>query len=858
MMNFQLSVRFGRTLVSDFRRLSRGVSLGVLAMAAAMSAVGAESDLANRLDQTLKSAATFEYGADSNAVMQLEQLVMDSAKDKAQCAAVEERLLQALSSPATRDAKEVICRQLFTVGSTRSIPQLEALLTDPALAHVARMALGRNEAPEAAAALLRALSKTSGALQAGILNTLGLRRYEPALPNIKKLLGSPDPVVAQAAAAALGEIGGASAAKALQAARRTASEALRGHIDAALLVCADRFLASGQQAAAARIYESFYKPEEPKGLQIAGLRGLVAARQEKALPLVFQAIQSPDERLCASVIQFSGAIPGKATTLALAGRLPSLPASAQELLLAALGVRGDPAAVPAIVSTLQTENAAVRAAACRALGQLGDSSVVELLARTAATSSAPVQPAARTGLLELNRGDINAGLVRSLGSGEPKVQVELMRALAGRRAAAAFNDLRKFAVDPDPALRHEAIRALGAVADQRTLPALVALTVELKTDDDLAAQEEAIAAAFRRNPDPEKQTDALLATLGRAPADAKPTLLRLLSLPATPRALAAVRAALRDEHAEVSNAAIRTLAEWPDATPADDLLNVVRTGANSTLKVIALRGYVRMAGLGTNSGAMYARALDLAERTEDKKLVLSSLGGAEPGQALKLVEPYLQNETLRTEAALAMVQIAGRLQKSEAGRAREVLKNAMAATSDPGVRQQAQEVINRLEPYEGYILDWAGAGPYQQKDKNAQALFDIAFPPEQPGATGVNWTRITKGVGAWDINLGEALGSANNAVGYLRTRIWSPVGQEARMECGSDDGIKAWLNGAVVHANNVERGLAPRQDRVKVTLKQGWNDLLLKVTNATGGWACACRFRQPDGSSLDDLKVEAK
>jgi len=205
-----------------------------------------------------------------------------------------------------------------------------------------------------------------------------------------------------------------------------------------------------------------------------------------------------------------------------------------------------------------------------------------------------------------------------------------------------------------------------------------------------------------------------------------------------------------------------------------------------------------------------------------------------------------------------MVQIAGRLQKSEAGRAREVLKNAMAATSDPGVRQQAQEVINRLEPYEGYILDWAGAGPYQQKDKNAQALFDIAFPPEQPGATGVNWTRITKGVGAWDINLGEALGSANNAVGYLRTRIWSPVGQEARMECGSDDGIKAWLNGAVVHANNVERGLAPRQDRVKVTLKQGWNDLLLKVTNATGGWACACRFRQPDGSSLDDLKVEAK
>ena len=585
---------------------------------------------------------------------------------------------------------------------------------------------------------------------------------------------------------------------------------------------------------------------------------MVTARQEKALPIVLQAIQSPDERLSAAAIQFSIAIPGEAVTKALATQLPGLPVNARELLLAALGVRDDAAALSAVVSASQSEDAAVRAAACKAMGQLGDSSVIELLARTAATSAAPVQPAARAGLLELNRGDINAGLVRSLGRGDPKVQVELIRALAGRRAAVAFNDLRKFAMDSDPALRHEAIRALGAIADERTLPALVALTVELKTTDDFVAQEEAISTAFRKNPDAQKQTDVLLAAIGSAPADAKPTLLRLLGYSATPRGLTAVRAALSDEHAPVAEAAVRTLADWPDAAPADDLLNVVRTGVSPTLKIIALRGYVRMAGLGTNSGAMYARALELATRTEDKKLVLSSLGAAEPGQALKLVEPYLQIEALRTEAALAMVQIAGRLQKSEVARAKAVVKSALAVTSDPEVHREAQEVINRLEPYEDHILDWVGAGPYEQKDKDAHALFDIAFPPEQPGASGVVWTPITKGVGAWDIDLGAAMGNANNVVGYLRTRLWSPAGQEARMECGSDDGIKVWLNGVVVHANNVERGPAPRQDLVKVTLKQGWNDLLLKVTNAGGGWACACRFRQPDGSALNDLKVEAK
>ena len=68
------------------------------------------------------------------------------------------------------------------------------------------------------------------------------------------------------------------------------------------------------------------------------------------------------------------------------------------------------------------------------------------------------------------------------------------------------------------------------------------------------------------------------------------------------------------------------LADWPDAAPADDLLELVRTADRPSYKVIALRGYVRMACLGQNSGAMYARALEEAERPEDKKLVLGSLG----------------------------------------------------------------------------------------------------------------------------------------------------------------------------------------------------------------------------------------
>lgn len=831
-----------------------------LALATALNgwAAAAEADSLTRLDQALKAAGTFEYGKDSGPLTLAEQIVVDSAKDPAQRAAVEERLLQALGSPVSRDTKEFICRQLFTIGTARSVPQLEALLTDPSLSHIARFALGRNESPAAVEALRRALGKTSGPIQAGILNTLGLRRYEPARPDIEKLLGSEDPVVAKAAAAALGEIGGAEAVQTLEDARAKASEEVRRSIDAALLVSAGRFLAAGQAAAAVKVYEDLYRPEESRNVRIAALRGLAQAEQEKALPRLAEAIRGSDPGLRAAALSFSAAAKGPESTKFVASLLASMPPDGQELVLETLGERGDGTAMPEVIASAQSGNAGVRAAACAALGTVGDASVVTLLARAAASGSDAEQLAARASLVQLKGGDVDGTLVRLTSGSEPKVAVECVRALAGRRATARIEDLRRLATGPDATVRREAIRALGILTDARNLPELVGLIAGLKGAEDLAEIEEAIRKVFRRLAEPEREASTLLSALSQAPTEARPTLIRLLGATGTPSALAALRAAVKDENAAVAEAGVRALADWPDATPADELLVLVRTARVPTYKVIALRGYVRMAAMGKDPGAMYARALELAERPEDKKLVIGSLGEADPNQGLKLLEPYLKDEQLKSEAALAVVQLADRLRQTDLPRAKAALKAAMTATSDPRIHQQAQEVLNQVEAFDAHILEWVGAGPYEEKDKDAHALFATVFPPELPDAPGVKWTRVTKGLGTWEVNLLEALGSGDRVVGYLRTRVWSPTAREARLEMGSDDGIKVWLNREVVHANDCERGLAPRQDIAKVTLKEGWNELLLKVTNQGGDWKCSCRIRQPDGTALDGLKFEAK
>ncbi|MBE3069659.1 MAG: hypothetical protein IMZ66_05425, partial [Planctomycetes bacterium] len=347
--------------------------------------------------------------------------------------------------------------------------------------------------------------------------------------------------------------------------------------------------------------------------------------------------------------------------------------------------------------------------------------------------------------------------------------------------------------------------------------------------------------------------------LAKAPAGARPTLVRLAGRTGSARSLAAVLAALKDADAAVQDAAVRALAEWPDAAPAAELLKIAASAASPTHKVLALRGYVRMAGLSKDPTAMYVRALELAQRTEDKKLVLAGLGTADSAEALKLVEGYLKDESLRNEAGLAVVQIAGRLPEADAARAAAAVKAVLAAVTDPAIRQKAQDVVNEKEKFDGYILAWQVTGPYEQEGKEAGALLDIAFPPEKADAKDVPWKPLTKGIGSWEITLDAAVGGGENRAAYMRTCVAADVEQDAQLELGSDDGIvKVWLNGTIVHTNNQDRGIAPKQDVAKIKLRKGPNALLVKVVNHTGGWGFAVRIRKPDGSALDGLKYEAK
>jgi dienelactone hydrolase len=85
-------------------------------------------------------------------------------------------------------------------------------------------------------------------------------------------------------------------------------------------------------------------------------------------------------------------------------------------------------------------------------------------------------------------------------------------------------------------------------------------------------------------------------------------------------------------------------------------------------------------------------------------------------------------------------------------------------------------------------------------------------------------------------------GRVENAVAYAYTKVNIEKEQKVSLLVGSDDGIKIWVNGKLVHRYPKLRGLTLDEDRVEGDMKAGENSILLKIQQGAGGWGFAVRM----------------
>ena len=99
------------------------------------------------------------------------------------------------------------------------------------------------------------------------------------------------------------------------------------------------------------------------------------------------------------------------------------------------------------------------------------------------------------------------------------------------------------------------------------------------------------------------------------------------------------------------------------------------------------------------------------------------------------------------------------------------------------------------------------------------------------------------------IDLDKLFGKRDFVYAYALAEIITTSPTNAMLAVGSDDGIKIWLNGKLVHDNWIPRGIVKDNDVVPLQLLKGSNQILLKVQDMQGGWGFTARLLDKAGLS---------
>lgn len=773
------------------------------------------------------------------------------------------KAIAVLQSDAAPSEKAIACKRLAVYGKPDAVPALAPLLSDPELASWSRIALEVIPGPAADEALRGALNKVQGKLRVGVINSIGVRRDANAVDALVAQLKDTDADVTSAAAVALGRIGGSQAAQALEGALSTARAEVRSAVAEGCILCAERFVAGSKSAEAVKLFEAVRKSGAPQQRILEATRGVILARQSDGLPLLLETLRSTDKAVFGMGLRTARELQGGAVTKALAAELDRTDADRQGKLLLALTDRGDEAVWPAVFAAVKNGSKSLRMVAIGVLERQGNVSSLPVLLDAASARDPEVAKAAKAAVGRLPGREVDAELAARLPQAAGQNRLVLVELAGQRKVVAAVPELIKTSSDADPTIRAAAIKALGETVSATELGALTDLLAKAKSAEEASDVEAALESACTRIPDKTACADKLLACLSSGTTSAQCSALRLLTTTSTPKALDAVKSSLTHNEAEVRNAAFRALADWPEAAALPALLDVFRTTQADVQRTLALRGAVRLLGLGSQPLAQtvqtYGELLTNARRVDDRKMVLSGLANVTDPAAIKLVEPLLAEAQIENEAELALLSIASGITGSASANAKAIATKLQASSKNPATRERAAQILRQIEKAEDYVTAWQFAGSYTLGSGDGGSLFAKAFPPETSDSK-VIWRPLAAGTQSarpWMLDLLATRRGEARCVGYARTWIYSDKAQPARIEFGTDDGHKLWLNGKKVAEANRGGAAVPGDFKASVELRQGWNALLLKVVQDTGPWEFCLRVRSASGEKIEGLRVQA-
>jgi HEAT repeat protein len=297
----------------------------------------------------------------------------------------------------------------------------------------------------------------------------------------------------------LGRIGGAPGAKALEPLLAGAPPAVRPAVAEGCILCAEKFLAEGNHAGAAKLYDAVRNANVSKSKTVEATRGAILARRAEGVALLVEQLKSGDKAFFNIGLRTARELPGREVTQALLAEMERATPERQSYFLLVLADRGDAEALGAAIKLAQNGPQPQRLTAIGVLDRLNDPSAVPVLLSLAADRDEKLSQAAKTTLTRLPGAGVDAAVLALLKQGDETARRVGCELATQRHLTGAIPDLLKAAEDSNPAISVASLKALGELGGAAEMPALLDILARAKNT---APVENALSALGARLPRP--------------------------------------------------------------------------------------------------------------------------------------------------------------------------------------------------------------------------------------------------------------------------------------------------------------------------------------------------------------------
>jgi len=623
-------------------------------------------------------------------------------------------LIRALDSVRDSEVKAFLIQQLQLTGKSESVKPLSQFLEERRLCEPATQALLAIRTPEAEKALLKSLGKVPEENRITIVKALGEFHSRAAVKKIIKYAESGDESLRRVALYALADIGDPRAEKVLDKVSVMASAYERARASALYLLYAQRLAESGYKEPCIRIcrrmIESYTAPQESH-VQCSALSLLVDLLGENAFEDILEAAESSNKEFRQRALELADKIKGEEATAVWIAKMESVPPEVRAEIIAMLGQRGDKTALSALLLDLKNEKKVVRLVAIPAAVKLGGIEVLDNLMDVLRTDQVDEAREIKRALMGFSAAQVIPQAVRILGEMPSTGRVALIEVIAEKQAKEQADVVFEQASSEDENVRQAALTGLEPLAREKDLPRLIGLLLETENTEEVALIQNAAVASAIQIADVEKRAVLFLEALESREGAKRADLLRPLSRIGGKSALQMVVQETESKDMLVQDAAVHTLASWPTIDAAEKLLDICRSTENTEHLQASIQGYVRLVNDSElaewRKFSMLKEALEVQTGPEEKKIVLSGLANVKIPASLNLVASFMDEASLKEEAAQAAIRIASSGGGEKSGLTGPaviaVLKKASSLINDAYEIERLRRHIESLLKQAGYV-----------------------------------------------------------------------------------------------------------------------------------------------------------